>query len=118
MQHVYTIYYLLGGRDLETAEQQLFENGYNACQQYECDYRTFDPAFGVIICRKLNEDGEFCEEMMIPAPFYMGQKMHIGVKEKHALHMKTETNVQNMMTDMINNENKNKNMPHNGVDAQ
>lgn len=119
MQHVYTIYYLLGGRDIENVEQQLFEKGFEACQKYECDYRTVDPAFGVVICRKLGENGEFCEELIIPAPFYMGQKMHVGVNERHLIHMKKETDVQNIMTDMINNEMKNKTtLPHNGVDAQ
>jgi hypothetical protein len=99
-------------------EQELFDKGFEACKSYECDYRTFDPAFGVLICRKKNEQGEFYEELTLPSTFYVGEIMHIGVNEKHQLHMKKETEMTEIMTDMINNEIKTKNLPHNGVDAQ
>ncbi len=101
MNHAYTIYFLAGGRGETAAEMELFKYGLSACQQYECDYRIFDALTGLLICRRKDETGKFCEEFVIPSGFYMGEVLNENVQEKHDKHMKKETEMNNAMQEMM-----------------
>jgi len=94
MQHKYTIYYMLGGEATD----------FEACQSYECDYRAFDPLTGVLVCRKLGDDGTFCEELAFPANFFMGEVKHRDVQTDHDKYMKKETEMQTAMRDIMNSK--------------
>jgi hypothetical protein len=101
MNHDYTIYYMIGGRGEPESESNMYLNGLDSCKKYECDYRVFDGLTGLLICRKKNEEGKFCEEFVIRSEFYIGEIMHNKVQEKHEKHMMREAEVNNAMQEMM-----------------